>query len=82
VVSALVEPFKKDGITAVCSIESRGFLLGAATAIELGVGLVPVRKQDGLFPGEKGTRRTAPNYRSLRHELRLQLLRRPRPTGY
>jgi adenine phosphoribosyltransferase len=72
VVSGLVEPFKKDGITAVCGIESRGFLLGAAAAIELGGGFVPVRKQTGLFPGEKSTRRTRPDYRGLRHELRLQ----------
>jgi adenine phosphoribosyltransferase len=72
VVSGLVEPFTKDGITAICGIESRGFLLGAAAALELGVGFVPVRKQAGLFPGEKITRQTAPDYRGLRHELRLQ----------
>lgn len=72
VVRGLAEPFKQKGITAVCGIESRGFLLGAATAIELGVGFVPVRKQDGLFPGEKLTCQTAPDYRGNRHELRLQ----------
>ncbi|EXU66366.1 phosphoribosyltransferase [Streptomyces sp. PRh5] len=72
VVRGLVEPFQQEGITAVCGIESRGFLLGAAAAIELGVGFVPVRKQAGLFPGEKVTRQTAPDYRGNRHELRLQ----------
>jgi adenine phosphoribosyltransferase len=72
VVAGLVEPFQDEGVTAVCGIESRGFLLGAAAAIALSVGFVPVRKQAGLFPGEKITRRTAPDYRNLRHELRLQ----------
>ncbi|MFI9601800.1 phosphoribosyltransferase family protein [Streptomyces sp. NPDC052043] len=72
VVRGLVEPFRREGITAVCGIESRGFLLGAAAAIELGVGFVPVRKQAGLFPGGKVTRQTAPDYRGNRHELRLQ----------
>ncbi len=43
-----------------------------AVALELGVGFIAVRKQDGLFPGEKITRRTPPDYRRLRHELRIQ----------
>ncbi|MFK4099615.1 phosphoribosyltransferase family protein [Streptomyces sp. NPDC019531] len=72
VVKALAEPFRDAGITAVCGVESRGFLLGAATAVELGVGFVPVRKGEGLFPGRKSQRTTAPDYRRLRHRLRLQ----------
>ncbi|MEV8321520.1 phosphoribosyltransferase family protein [Streptomyces sp. NPDC059900] len=72
VVKALVEPFREAGITAVCGVESRGFLLGAAAAVELGVGFVPVRKGDGLFPGEKVECRAAPDYRQQRHQLRLQ----------
>jgi adenine phosphoribosyltransferase len=72
VVRGLVDPFRDEQITAICGIESRGFLLGAAAAVELGVGFVPVRKSDGLFPGDKVTRRTDPDYRSLRHTLRLQ----------
>lgn len=72
VVRGLVDPFRGEQITAICGIESRGFLLGAAAAVELGVGFVPVRKSDGLFPGDKVTRLTAPDYRSLRHTLRLQ----------
>lgn len=73
VVRGLVDPFRDDQITAICGIESRGFLLGAAAAVELGVGFVPVRKSDGLFPGDKVTRRTDhPDYRGLRHTLRLQ----------
>lgn len=72
VVRGLVDPFRDEQVTAICGIESRGFLLGAAAAVELGVGFVPVRKGDGLFPGDKVTRLTAPDYRSLRHTLRLQ----------
>ncbi|GAA2263762.1 phosphoribosyltransferase family protein [Streptomyces amakusaensis] len=72
VVAGLVEPFRDEGITAVCGIESRGFLLGGAAAVELGVGFVPVRKGEGLFPGDKVVRRSVPDYRRLRHTLRLQ----------
>ncbi|MFI2209674.1 phosphoribosyltransferase family protein [Streptomyces sp. NPDC020141] len=72
VVAALVEPFRNERITAVCGIESRGFLLGGAAAVELGVGFVPVRKGEGLLPGDTVTRRASPDYRDLRHTLRLQ----------
>lgn len=71
-VAGLAEPVRADGITAVCGIESRGFLLGAAVAVELGVGFVPVRKGIGLLPGDKAFGQTAPDYRGLRHTLRLQ----------
>src|SRR3989338_5170424 len=33
---------------AIVAIESRGLIIGAALALELGVGLVPVRKQGKL----------------------------------
>ncbi|MEV5877475.1 phosphoribosyltransferase family protein [Streptomyces sp. NPDC052101] len=72
VVRGLAESFRGDGVTAVCAIESRGFLLGAAVAVELGVGFVPVRKREGIFPGAKVTRCSDPDYRGLRQELRLQ----------
>jgi len=72
VVRALAEPFRDAGVTAVCGIESRGFLLGGAVAVELGAGFVAVRKADGLFPGEKLVRETAPDYRGRRHLLRMQ----------
>lgn len=72
VVRALAEPFRDDRVTAVCGIESRGFLLGGAVAVELGVGFVAVRKADGLFPGEKLLRETDLDYRGLRHVLRMQ----------
>ncbi|MFC8433955.1 phosphoribosyltransferase family protein [Streptomyces sp. NPDC057253] len=72
VVRGLAEPFRDDGVTAVCGIESRGFLLGAAVAVEFGVGFVAVRKSEGIFPGKKVTRRGDPDYRGVRQELRLQ----------
>ncbi|MFF3626568.1 phosphoribosyltransferase family protein [Streptomyces sp. NPDC002164] len=71
-VSGLVEPFRGEGITAVCGVESRGFLLGGAAAVALGVGFIPVRKAEGLFPGDKLVREASPDYRGLRHTLRLQ----------
>ncbi|MEV0679277.1 phosphoribosyltransferase family protein [Actinosynnema sp. NPDC050436] len=72
VVRALVSPFRDAGVTAVCGVESRGFLLGGAAAVELGVGFVAVRKAAGLFPGEKLVREADPDYRGLRHSLRVQ----------
>lgn len=75
VVAALAEPFKDGGVDtvdAVCGVEARGFLLGAAVAVELGVGFLPVRKGTGILPGEKTFGQTAPDYRGLRHTLRLQ----------
>ena len=72
VVRGLVEPFRAEGITAVCGVESRGFLLGGAAAVALGVGFIPVRKAEGLFPGDKLVREASPDYRKLRHTLRLR----------
>ena len=40
--------FKGRGITKVLGIEARGFLLAAPLAVELGAGLVPVRKKGKL----------------------------------
>ncbi len=43
-IAALAEPFRGQRIDAVCAIESRGFIFGAALARELGAGFVPIRK--------------------------------------
>ena len=40
--------FRKAGITKVLGIEARGFLLAAPIAMELGAGLIPVRKKGKL----------------------------------
>jgi adenine phosphoribosyltransferase len=45
---AIAAPFRELGIDRVLGIESRGFLLGAPVALELGVGLGLVRKKGKL----------------------------------
>jgi adenine phosphoribosyltransferase len=72
VVAGLAGPWRDQGITRVVGIESRGFLLGAATAVSLGVGFVAVRKEAGLFPGPKVSVQAAEDYRGVRHRLRMQ----------
>lgn len=44
----IVRRYKDAGITQVVGIESRGFILGPAVAIELGAGFVPIRKHNKL----------------------------------
>ncbi|KAF1705219.1 adenine phosphoribosyltransferase [Pseudoxanthomonas kaohsiungensis] len=48
--AALAAPWREAGIEAVAGAESRGFILGAALARELGAGFVPLRKP-GKLPG-------------------------------
>ncbi len=50
-VSAMAEPFRGSGIEQIVAAESRGFIFGAAMAVELGCGFVPVRKP-GKLPAE------------------------------
>jgi adenine phosphoribosyltransferase len=45
---AMAAPFAADGVTHVAGIESRGFILGAPIALELGAAFVPVRKPGKL----------------------------------
>jgi adenine phosphoribosyltransferase len=72
VVAGLADPWKHRGVTRVCGVEARGFLLGGAVATRLKVGFVAVRKRDGLFPGPKVEAETEPDYRGLSHLLRLR----------
>ncbi|MGK9367725.1 adenine phosphoribosyltransferase [Melioribacter sp. Ez-97] len=51
-VDKLYEISKDKGITKVVGIESRGFILGAALALKLNAGFVPVRKP-GKLPAQK-----------------------------
>ena len=44
----LAEPFREAGIERVVGVESRGFLLGAPVALELGAGLAIARKPGKL----------------------------------
>ena len=71
IAEVLVEPFRGEA-TKVAGIESRGFILGTAAALALGVGFVPVRKADGLFPGPKAVAEAGTDYRGNRHMLRVQ----------
>lgn len=50
VVEALAEPWR-GAVDLVAGVEARGFVVGAALALELGVGFVPVRKA-GKLPGD------------------------------
>lgn len=49
-IDALCEPWRGQGIGAVCGIESRGFIFGAAMARALDAGFVPIRKAGKLPP--------------------------------
>jgi adenine phosphoribosyltransferase len=49
---AMAEPYRDEAIDRVVGIESRGFILGACVARELGVGFIPVRKP-GKLPAVK-----------------------------
>ena len=44
----LADAYRDKGITKVVGIESRGFILAPAVAIELGAGFVPIRKHNKL----------------------------------
>ena len=72
VVEGLIEPWKAHNITKVCGVESRGFLLGGAAAVALGVGFVAIRKKGALFPGAKHEMETQADYRGLHHILQIQ----------
>jgi len=72
VVAGLAAPCRVLGVTAVAGIESRGFLLGGAVAVELGVGFVPLRKAGSLFPGPTLGTRTELDYRGISGELLVQ----------
>ena len=48
VVDRLAERYRNQGIDCIVAIEARGFLFGAPMAHQLGVGLVPVRKEGKL----------------------------------
>ncbi len=51
----MAEPWQGSGVELVAAMEARGFMFGAAMAIRLGAGFVPVRKE-GKLPWK--TRRT------------------------
>ena len=60
---ALAAPYRDAGITAVCAPEARGPILGALVAVELGAGLVLVRKDDRNHPGADRRVESGPTWR-------------------
>ena len=54
VIAEMSRPFADSNVTHVLGIEARGFILGGAMAISLGVGFVPARKP-GKLPWERTT---------------------------
>ena len=54
ILNMLYDLYKDKGITKVVGLESRGFILGAALAIKIGAGFVPIRKP-GKLPYDKFT---------------------------
>ena len=69
---ALADPFRAAGITKVAAVEARGFILGAAVALELAVGFVPIRKSGSVHPGPKAVRRATRDWRANEPELSVQ----------
>jgi adenine phosphoribosyltransferase len=61
--AALADPFRGTGITKVIGPEARGFVLGAAVALDLGVGFVALRKAGAIHPGPKAERPAGPDWR-------------------
>ena len=64
----LSAPATEHQVDVVVGIEARGFLLGAAVAQELGLGLIPVRKQ-GKLPAVAASRSYDLEYGSATLEL-------------
>ena len=56
-VRAMAGPFAADAVSYVVGVESRGFILGAPIALDLGAGFIPVRK-----PGKLPHRTAAAEY--------------------
>jgi adenine phosphoribosyltransferase len=70
--ASLAAPFAEERVTKVAGLEARGFIFGAAAALELGAGFVPVRKPGGIHPGPKARIVTGPSWRGESVTLELQ----------
>ena len=67
-IEAMAAPWRDAGVQAVLGVEARGFILGAALALELDAGFVPVRKP-GKLPGVTLKQEYALEYGSDRIEV-------------
>jgi len=50
-IAALADPWRSSTVAAIAAVEARGFLFAAPLALELGVGVIPVRKP-GKLPAD------------------------------
>jgi adenine phosphoribosyltransferase len=64
----MARPFAEAGVNQVVGIESRGFILGALVARELGAGFIPVRKA-GKLPARVASLEYALEYGTDRLEI-------------
>jgi adenine phosphoribosyltransferase len=62
-VERMAAPWRDHGIELVAAMEARGFIVGAAIAIELGAGFVPIRKT-GKLPWKTKSAEYTLEYRS------------------
>ncbi|TDT15453.1 adenine phosphoribosyltransferase [Ilumatobacter fluminis] len=60
---ALAAPYADADVSVVCAPEARGPILGALVAVELGAGLVLVRKDDRNHPGADRRVVSSPTWR-------------------
>ena len=74
-VQEIVSRYKTVKIDKVAGIESRGFIIGAPVAYELGVGFVPVRKK-GKLPAETRGRDYQLEYGSDRIEIHVDAIQK------
>jgi len=72
VVQAMAAPFTHEDVAKVIGIEARGFPLGAAVALQLHAGFVPIRKAGSFLPGPTLTTITRPDYEGKETELMMQ----------
>jgi len=74
VIRHLVDAARPLGVELVAGIESRGFIFGAPLAVELGAGLVPIRKI-GKLPSRTIRREYALEYGSNQLEMHVDAVR-------
>ena len=73
VIESMIAPWRSVEVDAIAGIESRGFILGAAMALKLGVGFVPIRKP-GKLPAKTISVDYALEYGSDRVEMHADAL--------
>jgi adenine phosphoribosyltransferase len=74
-IQKIVERYRTMKIDKVIGIESRGFIIGAPVAYELGVGFVPIRKP-GKLPAETIAREYQLEYGSDQIEIHVDAIQR------